>query len=87
MCCKGLMSIYNLHVINYWRSLSYTILLEEVPWEKKCRQKHGGSRPLLTPPKDWNDNSAAMFEAKLKAAIARTATKIHLFEKLGFLTC
>ena len=31
--------------------------------------------------------TSAMFEAKLKGAIARTATKIHLFEKLGFLTC
>jgi hypothetical protein len=34
---------------------------------------------------DWNDNSAAIFEAKLKVAIGGTAAKIHLFEKLGFL--
>ena len=31
------------------KTLSYTILLEEVLGEKKCRQKHGGFRPLLTP--------------------------------------
>ena len=30
-------------------TLSYTILLEEMLGEKKCRQKHGGFRPLLTP--------------------------------------
>ena len=34
---------------NAARPLSYTILLEEVLGEKKCRQKHGGFRPLLTP--------------------------------------
>ena len=31
------------------RSLSYTILLEEVLAEKKCPQKHGGFSPEMTP--------------------------------------
>ncbi len=30
-------------------SLSYTILLEKVLEEKKCRQKHGGFWPEMTP--------------------------------------
>ena len=32
-----------------WQPLSYTILLEDLLGMKKCRQKHGGFRPLLTP--------------------------------------
>jgi hypothetical protein len=41
-------------ILRHWgtagvRPLSYTILLEEVLAEKKCRQKHGGFWPEMTP--------------------------------------
>ncbi len=49
--------------------LSYTILLEEALAEKKCRQKHGGFWPemtplpwLLVPPAHANTTDQAQFE-------------------------
>ena len=51
------------------RPLSYTILLEEALAEKKCRQKHGGFWPemtplpwLLVPPAHANTTDQAQFE-------------------------
>ena len=50
-------------------ALSYTILLEGVLAEKKCRQKHGGFWPemtplpwLLVPPAHANTTDQAQFE-------------------------
>ena len=43
------MEVAPLFFIYAYRPLSYTILLEGVLGEKKCRQKHGGFSPEMTP--------------------------------------